>query len=319
MADKNHPRRGSLAYKPQRRAARLYPQLTPPEETEDGELVGFAGYKAGMTRVLRIDDEQDSATKGQEVADPVTVIEVPPLTVYGVRAYEEAGSGMQPLTDVVADSVSDAVQRRAPVQGGASLDDIADDDAVADVRLLVHTRPQESGLGKKTPELFEMPIGGDDIDTKQDRAEELLGEDIAVDDVIEAGQYVDVISVTKGKGFEGPVKRHGVKTLGRKTQKSDRKAGNIGPWHPDHTSWKVPQPGGTGTNQRTELNKRVLAIEDADAVNPEGGFSGYGEVDARAVLVKGSVPGPEKRLVMFRPAVRKQHYPTDPDITHIRT
>lgn len=323
MADKNHPRRGSLAYKPQRRAARLYPQITPPDNAEDGQVVGFAGYKAGMTRVLRIDDEKESPTKGQEVADAVTVLEVPDLQVYGVRAYELTADGEQPLTDVIADNVSETLGRKTgfPSGGNDTADDIEDSITdVSDVRLLVHTQPAEAGIGKKTPEVFEVPIGGDDTAAKWEQASGLLGTTLSAGDVIEPGQYVDVMSVTKGKGFQGPVKRHGVKTLGRKTQKSDRKAGNIGPWHPDHTTWKIPQPGGTGQNTRTEYNKRVLAVrDDPEEVNPEGGFSGYGEVDSSYIIVKGSVPGPAKRLIMFRPAVRKQDYATEPNITHIET
>ncbi len=321
MADKNHPRRGSLAYKPQARAPRPYPQLTPPEETEDGELVGFAGYKVGMTRVLRIDDERDSPTKGQEVADAVTVLEVPPLQAYGIRAYHMTENGENPLTDVHADNLSSDLPRKGVQPSDTDQDDLAEMlDEVSDIRLLVHTQPREAGIGKKTPEVFEMPIGGDDVEQKYEVAQDYLGTEIAVDDVVAPGQYVDTMAVTTGKGFQGPVKRHGVKTLSHKTQKSSRKAGNIGPWHPDHTSWKVPQPGGQGFNERTEFNKRLLTVDDdGDAVTPDGGFTGYGEVKSRYVLVKGSVPGSTKRLIMFRPATRKRNYPEDPEITYIRT
>ncbi|MDY6770061.1 MAG: 50S ribosomal protein L3 [Candidatus Nanohaloarchaea archaeon] len=319
MAEKSHPRRGSLGYKPQRRAQRPYPQLTPPEETRDGELVGFAGYKAGMTRVLRIDDEHESPTKGQEVADAVTVLEVPPLAVYGIRAYAVTESGENPLTEVYADNISSDLSRAAVTSAATDMDTVEDSlDSISDITLLVHTQPDEAGIGKTTPEVFELPIGGDDPDAKLEQAQELLGTEIAVSDVVDDGQYVDTISVTKGKGFEGPVKRHGIKTLSHKTQKSNRKAGNIGPWHPDHTKWTVPQPGGTGFNKRTELNKRVLAVgDDPEEVNPDSGFKNYGEVQGEYVLVKGSVPGSAKRLIMFRPAVRKEDYPENPDITHI--
>lgn len=319
MPRKSHPRRGSLGYKPQRRAGRPYPQLTPPEELGENELAGFAGYKAGMTRVLRIDDEQDSPTKGQEVADAVTVIEVPPISVYGVRAYGMTGNGENPLTEAYADNISGELDRKAVIPENADPATIEEKlEHVTDIRLLVHTHPSTAGIGKKTPEVFEMPIGGDSVQAKWETARDRLGTDIRVTDVVESGQYVDTISVTKGKGFEGPVKRHGIKTLSHKTQKSNRKPGNIGPWHPDHTRWTVPQPGGTGYNRRTELNKRILTIqEDPDEVNPEGGFKNYGEVQQEYVIVKGSVPGPAKRLIMFRPAVRHNGYPENPEITHI--
>ncbi|MDY6773979.1 MAG: 50S ribosomal protein L3 [Candidatus Nanohaloarchaea archaeon] len=321
MVDKSHPRRGSLGYKPQRRAPRPYPQLDLPEEAEEGEPAGFAGYKAGMTRVLRIDDERDSPTKGQEVADAVTVLEVPPLKVYGVRAYWITEEGENPLTEVYAENVSSQLDRKAVVPDRTDKDTIEEKlEELSDLRLLVHTQPWEAGVSKKKPEVFEMPIGGEEVERKWDVAQELLGTGIQVSDVVESGQYVDTIGITKGKGFEGPVRRHGVKTLSHKTQKSNRKAGNIGPWHPDHTRWTVPQPGGTGYNKRTELNKRILQIgEDAEEVNPEGGFKNYGELENDYVIVKGSVPGSAKRLIMFRPAVRNGEYPENPEITHIES
>lgn len=323
MADKNHPRRGSLAYKPMTRAKRMYPQIKLPEDAlEDGTIAGFAGYKAGMTRVLRIDDERDSPTKGQEVADAVTVIECPPLKVYGVRAYKMTAQGKAPETDWIADDVDENLQRKVKASGNDAESDIADNlDEHADLRLLVHTQPEKSSVGKKKPEAFEVPLGGKKVEAKWETAQELVGEELPVSEIFDNGQYVDAIATTKGKGFQGPVKRHGVKTLPRKTQGSARKAGNIGPWHPDHTTWKIPQPGRMGVNTRTEHNKRILTIsDDVDAVNPDGGFTNYGHIrdGNEYLLVKGSVPGPEKRLIMFRPAVRMDGYPEDPEITHIK-
>ncbi len=325
MADKNHPRRGSLAYKPMSRAKRMYPQIKLPEDdVKSGTVAGFAGYKAGMTRVLRIDDEQDSPTKGQEIADAVTIIECPPLQVYGVRAYETSADGEHPRVDWVADNLSEELERKVktPDGGNDAEDEIADNlDALSDIRLLVHTQPWKSAVGKKKPEVFEIPIGGSDVAAKWETAQELVGQELPASEIFDNGQYVDAISTTKGKGFQGPVKRHGVKTLSHKTQKSSRKAGNIGPWHPDHTTWKIPQPGGKGVNTRTEHNKRILQIgEDVDEVNPDGGFTNYGELQGgnEYLIVKGSVPGPEKRLIMFRHAVRMDGYAENPDITHIK-
>lgn len=322
MADKNHPRRGSLAYKPMTKAKRLYPQIKPPEQLEEGQIAGFAGYKAGMTRVLRIDDEQDSPTKGQEVADAVTVIECPPLNVYGVRAYETTPQGDNPFVDVIADNLDPDLDRKVktPKEGNDAADQVEENiDDLSDIRLLVHTQPKQSAVGKKRPEVFEVPIGGNSAADKWEKAQELLGTELQAEDVFDDGQYVDAISITRGKGFQGPVKRHGVKTLSHKTQKSNRKAGNIGPWHPDHTSWKVPQPGRMGANKRTEMNKRVLQIgEDGDNVTPEGGFNNYGVIKGNYLIIKGSVPGPEKRLIMFRPATRNDGFPENPEITHIK-
>ncbi|MEF8774744.1 MAG: 50S ribosomal protein L3, partial [Halobacteriales archaeon] len=85
----------------------------------------------------------------------------------------------------------------------------------------------------------------------------------------------------------------------------------------------VPQQGQTGYHQRTELNKRIVGLGDAEEaaeVNVDGGFVNYGEVDGAYVLLKGSVPGPEKRLTRLRPAVRPNEQPRlDPEVRYVST
>ncbi|MCJ7429273.1 MAG: 50S ribosomal protein L3 [Candidatus Nanohaloarchaeota archaeon QJJ-5] len=320
MAKKSHPRRGSLGYKPQKRADRLYPTIDTVKDTGEPKALGFAGYKAGMTRVLRIEDRQDSEQQGQEVADAVTVLECPPLRVYGIRFYQETIEGKQVAGDVLADEFHDELERAIDLPDSTQDADIESyEEEATDIRLLVHTQPYRTGIDKKKPEVFELPLGGS-FDDKLETAREHLGDEIRVSDVVDEGEYLDIIGVTQGKGIEGPVKRHGVKTLGRKSQKISRKAGNLGPWHPDHTSWKVPQAGQRGNTRRTEHNKRLLEIDDdVERATPNGGFTGYGELNNEYILVKGSVPGPSERLIMLRSAVRKDSYPQDPEITHIES
>ncbi|MFB6214538.1 MAG: 50S ribosomal protein L3, partial [Candidatus Bipolaricaulia bacterium] len=73
--------------------------------------MGYAGYKVGMSRVLMIDDTE-SATEGQEVAEPVTILEAPPLRVYGARFYTyDPNTGKQPFTEAWTDSPSKELQR----------------------------------------------------------------------------------------------------------------------------------------------------------------------------------------------------------------
>ena len=82
----------------------------------------------------------------------------------------------------------------------------------------------------------------------------------------------------------------------------------------------VPQQGQTGYHQRTELNKRLVDIGDGDEPTVEGGFVNYGEVDGPYTLVKGSVPGPDQRVVRFRPAVRPNDRPRlDPEVRYVST
>lgn len=283
-------------------------------------MLGYAGYKAGMTRVLMVDDKEGSPTKGREVAEAVTVLEVPDLRVIGIRAYREVEGKEKALKDVLANNLPRNLDRKFPTpkEGNEeSLKDV-DSDKISNLRLIASTQPDRTGFGKKKPEVFELGIGGSTED-KLEKAEGLLGKEFSVSDVFEPGQYADVIGLTKGKGMEGPVQRHGVKLLDHKTQTKRRKAGNIGPWHPHRTSWKVPQAGKSGMNRRTEYNKRILDIgEESEKINPDEGFKKYGEIKSKYVLVKGSVPGPSKRLIMLRPAIRKDSYSKNPQINYVK-
>lgn len=319
MAKKSHPRRGSLAYKPQKRVSRLHSGFGTVKDAGETKALGFVGYKAGMTRVLRIEDRKTSEAKGQEIADAVTVLECPPLRVYGARLYRQDLDGLSAYQDFLADDLHDELARTISLPEGSH--DLADAEELvedaSEIRLLVHTQPYLTGIGKKKPEILELPLGGP-VEEQFEHAQEKLGSELAVSEVFQDGQYLDAIGVTQGKGIQGAVKRHGVKPLGHKAQKVQRKAGNLGPWHPDHTSWRVPQAGQQGNVRRTEYNKRLLQIgEDTEKINPAGGFTGYGNVNNEYVLVKGSVPGPSKRLITLRSAIRKDKHPGKPQITYV--
>ena len=81
--------------------------------------------------------------------------------------------------------------------------------------------------------------------------------------------------------------------------------------------------GQMGYHQRTEYNKKILKIgeaEKADEINPDGGFVKYGIVKNNYLLLKGSLPGPSKRLVMLRKAMRPHGKHDDaPQISYIST
>ena len=83
----------------------------------------------------------------------------------------------------------------------------------------------------------------------------------------------------------------------------------------------IRQAGQLGYHKRTELNKRILRISNPDEseVTPAGGFLHYGEVANPYIIIQGSLPGPAKRLLRFRDAIR----PSDPvgevEITYVST
>ncbi|MFQ6105605.1 MAG: 50S ribosomal protein L3, partial [Candidatus Hydrothermarchaeaceae archaeon] len=127
-------------------------------------------------------------------------------------------------------------------------------------------------------------------------------------------------SITKGKGFQNPLKKWGTKHLPRKTRKGHRTAGTLGPWHPAAMMWSVPTSGQMGYHQRTENNKRILKIGSrGESINPKGGFLSYGLIKGDYILLQGSIPGTRKRVVRLRPAIRppKKLLEAKPQLTYL--
>lgn len=312
MAKIHRPRRGSLAYSPRKRAKSEVPRIRSWLEEDKARIAGFAGYKAGMTHVMMIDDRPRSLTEGMEISVPVTVLEVPPMNVVAVRAYENYNGGLRPAGEAWAENLDPSLERAITVpkktRGTLPGDLAALGDDIADVRVLAHTNPALiTGVPKKVPELMEIPVGGGTMIDRLRFAQTLLGQQVPVSSVFERGDLLDASAVTKGKGTQGPVRRWGIAIAKRKHARTGkvRHVGNLGPWHPSHISWRVPQLGQMGYHQRTEYNKRLMFIgNDGSEITPEGGFPGYGLVRNQYVLIKGSVPGPVKRLVRIRHAIR---------------
>lgn len=312
MAQIHRPRRGSLSYSPRKRAKSEVPRIRSWPEEDKARMAGFAGYKAGMTHVMMIDDRPHSLTEGMEISVPVTVLEVPPMNVVAVRAYENYNGGLRPAGEAWAENLSPDLKRAMTVpkksRGTAPGDLEALGEDLADVRVLVHTNPTlVSGIPKKVPEIMEMPINGGSMIDRLKLAQSMLGQQVPVSSVFELGDLVDASAVTKGKGLQGPVRRWGIAMAKRKHARTGkvRHVGNLGPWNPSHISWRVPQLGQMGYHQRTEYNKRLMLIgSDGSKITPEGGFPGYGLVRNQYILIKGSLPGPVKRLVRMRHAIR---------------
>lgn len=177
---------------------------------------------------------------------------------------------------------------------------------LADVRAIVTTIPPLSGIGKKKVEILEVKIHGKSIDEIVKYAESILGSYLTPRDVFLEGQFVDVIGVTKGHGFQGVIKRFGVKELPRwhKHRKGSRKVGARGPAF-TYSMSEVPQAGQMGFHRRTEYNKRILKIGlFGPEVVVEGGFLHYGLIYGPYILLKGSTIGPAKRLLILRHPIR---------------
>ncbi len=312
----NRPRRGSLAFSPRKRAKSPIPKYQSwPVYDGAPVLQGFAGYKVGMTHVVMVDDHKNSPTEGKEIMVPVTVIEVPTMKVAAIRVYSKDTYGKHALTEVWADQLDTILGRRITLpknyDGEAARKKLADAVAagiVSEIYAVSYTQPQTlTGVPKKVPDLMEIKVGGSDVAKQVDFALGLLGTEVALDNVVQTGSYADITAVTTGKGTQGPVKRWGIAVRKRKHSVGGKKRhiGNLGPWNPHHVRWQVPQIGQMGFQQRTEFNKRILKFsDDASEITPAGGFLHYGVLRNPYVLIKGSIPGPVKRLIRIRPAMR---------------
>lgn len=260
-----------------------------------------------MTHAFVVDKRVKSTTSGMEVQVPVTVVEVPPMKIAAVRFYENTILGLKTAGEVWAAEVDPLLQRRVnvPKRGEPSFDRFNDME-IEDVRVLAYTQPKLiTGVPKKVPDLMELRIGGGDMKARVEYAKSILGKEVAVTDFAPEGAFIDVIAVTTGRGFQGVIKRWGVKLLSHKNSKHRRMLANLGPKRPGYVRSTVPQAGQMGYHQRTELNKKILKVgADGKEVNPKGGFVNYGEVRNTYVLLHGSVPGPTKRLIRFRDATR---------------
>ncbi|MFB6192027.1 MAG: 50S ribosomal protein L3 [Haloarculaceae archaeon] len=325
MPQRSRPRKGSLGFSPRKRAASEVPRFnTWPDDGGQPTVQGFAGYKAGMTHVVAINDDPGSPREGMEETVPVTVVETPPMRAAALRVYEDTPYGLRPLTETWAEDQHEDLDRvLSPGEPAHDrVQDAAEEGAVADVRLVTHTVPAATSVPKRDPDVMETRVGGGSVADRIEHGLELLeAGDHEIQQVFRAGEYADVAGVTKGKGTQGPVKRWGVqKRKGKHARQGwRRRIGNLGPWNPSRVRSTVPQQGQTGYHQRTELNKRVIALGDEE-VTPEGGFVNYGEVDGPYALVKGSLPGPSERLLRLRPAVRPNDQPRlDPEVRYVST
>lgn len=133
-----------------------------------------------------------------------------------------------------------------------------------------------------TPKRFFKEIRGVDINNYQ------LGDEVKAD-IFEVGEMVDVTGTTKGKGFQGNIKKYNQSRgpMGHGS-KYHRGVGSLGTMLPKRVFKGRGLPSHMGVNTVTIQN---LEIVDVDLEN-------------NAILVKGNIPGPKKGLVVIRSAVK---------------
>ena len=185
---------------------------------------------------------------------PVTVIEVEPNVVTQIKTVANDGyDAIQIATETIREKISNK-----PAIG--------------------HTK--KAGT---EPKRFLREIRGVNVE------DYTLGQVIGVD-IFEEGEMVDVSGTSKGKGFQGVIKRHNQSRgpMGHGSQ-YHRGVGSLGTMLPMHVLKGKKMPGQMGNVARTVQNLEIISVDTENSV----------------ILVKGNVPGPKKSLVMIRTAVKK--------------
>jgi large subunit ribosomal protein L3 len=123
-----------------------------------------------------------------------------------------------------------------------------------------------------------------------DAGEYTTGQEITAE-VFEAGQKIDVVGRTKGKGTAGVMKRHGFKGLSSShgTQRKHRSPGSIGACATPGRVFKgVRMAGRMGANRQTTQNLTIHAVD----------------AERGLILIKGAVPGPKGAVVLVKTAAK---------------
>ncbi len=306
MPRRNQPRRGSLQYWPRKRARKILPSVnwqaisTEKSEEKPG-LLGFIAYKAGMASCLVKDNTEHSMTKGKRVIIPATILECPPLKILSVRFYKNN----LVLKELFVSGDKELKRKiKIPKQKSSnldkSLDEVKDYDSI---RIIAYSLASKTGI-KKTPDIAEIALSGKK-DEQLSTAKNFLNKEISIADVFQKG-VVDARGLTKGKGFQGPVKRFGVSLRHHKSEKGVRGPGSIGPWHPARIMFSVARAGQLGFFTRASYNSHIIStgkISEKD-INPKQGWKQYGKINTDYIIVKGSVPGPAKRQLLLTSPLR---------------
>jgi len=186
---------------------------------------------------------------------PVTVLKVAPMRVVQVKTTERDGYTALQVTY----GTKDARKLNRPEAGHFAKANVAAGTNVVELRL-------------------------DDIDGFA------VGQELAAD-VLAAGERVDVIAVSRGKGFAGAMKRHNFKGQGAShgNHKLHRSPGAVGSCSfPGRVFKGMKMAGRMGGEQVTTLNLEVVSADAEKGV----------------VLVRGAVPGPNGGVVIVRNAVK---------------
>lgn len=155
-----------------------------------------------------------------------------------------------------------------------------------DKREKLSNKPEKGHVAKAetAPKRFVKELRGVDMDAYE------IGQEVKVE-IFSAGEIVDVTGVSKGKGFQGAIKRHG-QSRGPMSHGSryHRRPGSMGPVDPNRVFKGKLLPGRMGGDQITVQNLEVVKVD----------------AERNLLLIKGNVPGARKALITVKSAVKSK-------------
>ncbi len=155
-----------------------------------------------------------------------------------------------------------------------------------DKREKLANKPEKGHVAKAetAPKRFVKELRGVDMDAYE------VGQEVKVD-IFSNGEVVDVTGTSKGKGFQGAIKRHG-QSRGPMSHGSryHRRPGSMGPVDPNRVFKGKLLPGRMGGEQITVQNLEIVKVD----------------AERNLLLVKGNVPGAKKSLVAVKSAVKSK-------------
>ena len=153
-----------------------------------------------------------------------------------------------------------------------------------DKREKLSNKPERGHVAKANtaPKRFIREFRGDDLAAYE------VGQEVKVD-IFAAGDIVDVTGISKGKGFQGVIKRHG-QSRGPMAHGSryHRRPGSMGPVAPNRVFKGKALPGRMGGDQVTVQNLEIVRVD----------------TERNLLLIKGNVPGAKKALLKIKGAVK---------------
>ena len=314
MGHRRHsqPRRGSLAYLPRGRAKSMEARIRswPTTISDEPKMLAHAGFKAGCVQIVSVDDREKTPNFGKQLVSLGTVLVTPPILVIGIRGYTKNYKGLEAAFDVYATDLPKNLSRIFRAKTKTSNIEIIEKSLgrIKQIFAIVAVTPKNANLEQKKAYIFEVAVQGGDIEKQFAYLKDLLGREVKIEQVFEMGASVDAAAITKGKGWEGPITRWGVKKKQHKSRKSVREVGTLGPISPQYVMYTVPRAGQRGFHQRTEYDKRIMIMSNTEKnefkINPDGGFKHFGFVSGDYVVLKGSVPGTYRRLIKLRSQIR---------------